>query len=108
MEIVIRAAIAFFILWLITRAAGRATLGELSTFDLLLFVTMGDLIQQGITMNDTTLVGGVLAVGTIAIMSVAMGLANTRWPKLGRLLEGRPIVVVMNGKIDRKALRDRK
>ena len=105
MEIVIHAAIAFIVLWLITRASGRATLGELSTFDLLLFVTMGDLIQLGITMNDTTLVGGVLAVGTIAIMSVAMGLANTRWPKLGRLLEGRPIVVVMNGKIDRKALR---
>src|SRR5690625_1653216 len=81
MEIVIRAAVAFFIPWLVTRAAGRATLGELSSFDLLLFVTMGDLIQQGITMNDTSLVGGVLAVGTIAVLSVAMGYAGARWPK---------------------------
>lgn len=105
MEIVIRAAIAFFILWLITRAAGRATLGELSSFDLLLFVTMGDLIQQGITMNDTSLVGGVLAVGTIAVLSVAMGYAGARWPKFGRLVDGKPIIVVHNGKIDRRALR---
>lgn len=105
MEIVIRAAIAFFILWLITRAAGRATLGELSSFDLLLFVTMGDLIQQGITMNDTSLVGGVLAVGTIAVLSVAMGYAGARWPKFGRLVDGKPIIVVHNGKIDQRALR---
>lgn len=105
MEIVIRAAIAFFILWIITRAVGRATLGELSSFDLLLFVTMGDLIQQGITMNDTSLVGGVLAVGTIAILSVTMGYATARWPKVGRLLDGVPIIVVHDGKVDERALR---
>lgn len=105
MEIVIRAAIAFFILWVITRASGRATLGELSSFDLLLFVTMGDLIQQGITMNDTTLAGGVLAVGTIAVLSVAMGYAGARWPKFGRLVDGKPIIVIHNGKIDVRALR---
>lgn len=105
MEIVIRAAIAFFILWLITRTAGRATLGELSSFDLLLFVTMGDLIQQGITMNDTSLAGGVLAVGTIAVLSVVMGYAGARWPKFGRLVDGKPIIVVHNGKLDARALR---
>lgn len=105
MDIVIRAAVAFFILWVITRASGRATLGELSSFDLLLFVTMGDLIQQGITMNDTSLVGGVLAVGTIAALSVLMGYANARWPKFGRLLEGKPIIVVHNGDVNLRALR---
>ncbi|NQD40856.1 DUF421 domain-containing protein, partial [Glutamicibacter halophytocola] len=36
MEIVIRAAAAFIILWLVTRASGRSTLGELSSFELVL------------------------------------------------------------------------
>ena len=40
MEIVIRAATAFIILWLVTRAAGRSTLGELSSFELVLFVVL--------------------------------------------------------------------
>lgn len=52
MDIVIRAAGAFIILWLATRAAGRSTLGELSSFELVLFVVLGDLVQQGITMED--------------------------------------------------------
>lgn len=61
MDIVIRAAAAFIILWLATRAAGRSTLGELSSFELVLFVVLGDLVQQGITMEDRSLVGSLLA-----------------------------------------------
>lgn len=105
MEIVIRAAIAFVILWAVTRASGRSTLGELSSFDLLLFVTMGDLIQQGVTMEDRSLTGGILAVGTIAVLAFVLGLANSRWPRLGRLLQGRPIVLIHNGRVDRRALK---
>src|SRR5690625_3967678 len=105
MEIVIRAAIAVFILWLITRASGRATQGARSSFDLLLFVAVGDLTHQGITLNAPSLPGGALAVGTIAVLSVAMGYAGARWPKFGRLVDGRPIIVVHNGKIDQRALR---
>ena len=52
MEIVVRAVLLFGFLWLITRVVGRSTLGELSTFQLLLFVTMGDLVQQSITQQD--------------------------------------------------------
>ena len=49
MEIVYRAAFVFVFLWLITRVVGRSTLGELSTFQLILFITVGDMIQQAIT-----------------------------------------------------------
>ena len=52
MEIVIRAVVMFAFLWGVTRAVGRSTLGELSTFQLLLYVTMGDLVQQSITQQD--------------------------------------------------------
>jgi uncharacterized membrane protein YcaP (DUF421 family) len=52
MEIVYRALFVFGFLWFVTRVTGRATLGELSTFQLLLYVTMGDLIQQAITQQD--------------------------------------------------------
>lgn len=71
MEIVIRALIIVVFLWVVTRAVGRATLGELSTFELLLYVTMGDLVQQGITQQDFSMTGSMLAVGTFALLTVA-------------------------------------
>lgn len=104
MEIIVRAAIAFVILWLVTRAAGRSTLGELSSFELILFVVLGDLVQQGITMEDRSLTGNLLAVLTMIVLAVILSYANMRWPKVGKITLGRPIVLVRDGIIDRRAL----
>ncbi|GAA0610942.1 hypothetical protein GCM10009547_11220 [Sporichthya brevicatena] len=102
MEIVIRALCAFVFLWLITRAVGRSTLGELSAFELLLFVTMGDLIQGGVTQQDFSFTGAVLAVGTFALLTVAFSYANWRWRPVRPVVHGVPVVVVADGepKID--------
>ena len=104
MDIVIRAAIAFLLLWLLARTSGRGTLGELSSFDLLVFITMGDLIQQGITGEDRTLTGGLLAVSTFVVLTVALNYAMAKWPRVGRTLEGSPIIVLRHGQIRRGAM----
>lgn len=105
-ETVIRAAVAFLILYLITRATGRSTLGELSSFDLLLFITMGDLVQQGITRGDLSLSGGVISVATFGVLAVVFGFANVRWPRgIGNKIAGSPVVLIYRGVIDEKALR---
>jgi uncharacterized membrane protein YcaP (DUF421 family) len=62
MEIVFRSLAVFFFLWIVTRAVGRNSLGELSTFQLLLYVTMGDLVQQAVTQQDYSVTAAVLAV----------------------------------------------
>lgn len=106
MEIVIRAAVIWVFLWLITRAVGRSTLGELSTFDLMLYVTMGDLVQQAVTQQDTSVTGAVLAVGTFALLTVAVSWVNWRWPKTRPVVHGVPVVVVHDGLPAISAMRD--
>jgi uncharacterized membrane protein YcaP (DUF421 family) len=97
MEIVFRAAFIFVFLWFITRVTGRSTLGELSTFQLLLYVTMGDLIQQGTTQQDYSLTGAVLAVGVIALMTVTLAWVNSRSRRVRPLVQGIPLVIVDDG-----------
>ncbi len=97
MEIVVRAAVIFTFLWLVTRAVGRSTLGELSTFELLLYVTMGDLVQQAITQQDYSLTGGMLAVGTFALLTVALSWVQWRFPRSRGLISGRPVLVIRDG-----------
>lgn len=97
MEIVYRAAVVFCFLWVITRAVGRSTLGELSAFELLLFVTMGDLIQQGVTQQDYSLTGSMLAVSTMALFTVAASYVDWRWRKARPVVHGVPVVVVCDG-----------
>ena len=97
MEIVIRAAVMFAFLWLVTRAVGKRELGQLSAFELVLLVSMGDLVQQSITQEDYSVSGGVLTIGTFALLSVLLSWLSWRFPRSRKVLEGRPAVVVRDG-----------
>lgn len=105
MDIVLRAAVVFVFLWLVTRAVGRTTLGELSTFQLVLFVTMGDLAQQGVTQQDYSMTGVVLAIGTFASLTVLLSWLTYRWPQRLVWFRGAPVVVVRDGEPVAAALR---
>jgi len=99
MEIVLRAAATFLFLWLITRVIGKKELAEMSAFELVLIVTIGDLVQQGVTQEDMSVTGSMLAVGTIALLVVAMSYIGFRWRGSTRVIEGVPVVVVDDGSI---------
>jgi uncharacterized membrane protein YcaP (DUF421 family) len=104
-EIVIRAAVLFFFLWGVTRAVGRSTLGELSTFELLLYVAMGDLVQQAVTQQDYSITGGVLAVSVFALLTVILNWTQWRFPRTRSLINGVPLVIVRDGEILKEATR---
>ncbi len=105
MEIVVRALVLFTFLWVVTRAVGRSTLGELSTFELLLYVTMGDLIQQGVTQQDYSVTAAVLAVGTFALLTFALSWLQWRFPRVRPVVTGRPLLVVKDGHVLEDAMR---
>ncbi len=90
MEVVFRAAVIYFFLWFITRVVGKRELGQMSAFELVLLVTMGDLIQQGVTQEDYSVTGAMLAVGTFALLMVAFAHLSWRFPRARPALEGCP------------------
>lgn len=98
MDIVLRAALAFVFLLVLTRVVGRRELSSLEPFDLILLVVIGDLVQQGVTQNDFSVTGMMLAGGTIALLVVLVSYASFRVPLLRPVLEGEPVIVVQEGK----------
>jgi len=97
MEIVYRALFVFAFLWLITRVVGRSTLGELSTFQLILFITVGDMMQQAVTQQDYSVTGGVLAVSVFTLLTLLLTWVNARWTRVRSLTHGIAVVVVNRG-----------
>lgn len=106
MEIVLRALAIYLFLWLITRAIGRSTLGELSTFQLLIYVTMGDLVQQAVTSQDYSVTAGMLGISTFALVTVAVGWTQWRFPRVRPVTAGRPVMVWRDGRPLEDILRD--
>jgi uncharacterized membrane protein YcaP (DUF421 family) len=108
MDIVIRAAIAFSFVFLLTRVVGRRELSSLEPFDLIMLIMLGDLVQQGVTQSDYSVTGILLAAGTIALMAVLVSYLSFRFKRLRPILDGEPLVILQDGKpIDANLRRER-
>jgi uncharacterized membrane protein YcaP (DUF421 family) len=105
MDIVIRATVAFLFILLLTRIVGRRELNTIEPFDLILLVTIGDLVQQGVTQNDFSVTGLILATGTIAVLTVLFSYLPWRFQTLRPLLEGVPVILIEDGKVVERNLR---
>jgi uncharacterized membrane protein YcaP (DUF421 family) len=108
MDLVIRAAVIFFLILLITRVIGRRELATMEPFDLVLLVVVGDLVQQGVTQDDYSLTGAALVILTIALLTVVTSLVSYKVPRLRPILEGEPLILLENGRpIERNLRRER-
>ena len=105
MEIIVRASIVYLLLFLIARGTGKRELSQMTVFELILLVTMGDLVQQGVTQEDMSITGAALAVGTLAFWVLVVGMVTFRWKGTRPALEGRPVVVLHGGEPLMEALR---
>jgi len=104
MDIVVRAFLAFCFVFLLTRLIGRRELSSLQPFDLMLLVVVGDLIQQGVTQNDLSFTGLLLAVGVFGLLTLTTSYLGFRFRRVRPLLEPEPLILVENGKVIDKNL----
>jgi uncharacterized membrane protein YcaP (DUF421 family) len=105
MDIVIRAAVIFAFVFALTRMLGRRELNSLEPFDLILLVVTGDLVQQGVTQNDQSITGALLAISTIGVLTVALSYVSFRFKRMRPILNGEPIVLVEDGEVIEPNLR---
>jgi uncharacterized membrane protein YcaP (DUF421 family) len=105
MDIVIRAAIIYAVVFIFTRAIGRRELSSLQPFDLILLIVIGDLIQSGVTQNDLSVTGVLLALCTIGALQVLTSYLSFRFRRIRPVIQGEPIVLVDNGKLLERNMR---
>jgi uncharacterized membrane protein YcaP (DUF421 family) len=105
MDIALRSIFLFFFVYLLMRVLGRRELSSLEPFDLILLVVLGDAIQQGLTQDDYSVTGAMIVISTIGILAVLTSYANFRLSWVRRVLDGRPIVLVQDGKVIERNMR---
>jgi uncharacterized membrane protein YcaP (DUF421 family) len=98
MDLALRAVFIYFFIYLLMRIVGRRELSSLGPFDIILLVVIGDAVQQGLTQDDYSLTGAVIVVTAIALLQVFTSYLSFRFSFLRPVLEGKPIVIVQDGK----------
>jgi uncharacterized membrane protein YcaP (DUF421 family) len=108
MDLVIRTAVMYFVVFGMTRVLGRRELSSLEPFDLILLIVLGDAIQQGLTQDDYSVTGALIVIFTFGTLVVVVSWLNFRFPSLRPLLDGNPLILLEDGKpIERNLRRER-
>ena len=105
MDIALRAAFLYAFVVILMRVMGRRELSSLSPLDLVLLIVLGDAIQQGMTQDDYSITGAVIAVSTIAGVQVGISYLSFRSRRARRVLEGEPVIIIEDGKLIERNLR---
>jgi uncharacterized membrane protein YcaP (DUF421 family) len=105
MDIVIRASVIFFVLYFFIRLMGKRELGQMTPFEFVVLVVIGDLVQQGVTHNDFSLSGALLAVVTIGFWAMVLSWGAYLSHRVESVLDGEPRVIIRDGEIVEENLR---
>ncbi len=94
---VVRAAGLYGFLLVVFRISGRRTLAQVTNFDLILVLIIGDATQQALIGDDFTIITALLAVSTLVVLDVALSWAKQRWHAVDVLVDGLPLPLMLAG-----------
>jgi uncharacterized membrane protein YcaP (DUF421 family) len=99
MDIALRAIVLYCFIVFVMRVTGRRELSALSPVDFVLLIVVGDAIQQGLTQDDYSVTGALIAVSTLAAMQVLSSYLGFKSSRARKVLEGEPIVIIQDGNV---------
>src|SRR6266550_3313634 len=104
-EKVLRAILVYAFLLVAIKVFGRRELGQLTAFDLIVLLTLSNILQNAMIGNDNSLSGG--AIGALVLLSANYAVAFWvfRSRRAERTIEGEPRILIHDGKIQRAAVR---
>ncbi len=97
--LILRSVVVYVFLMVALRLAGRRELGQMTTFDLILLLVLANAVQNSINAGDNSLGGGLVSAATLLGLNFAVGEATYRWRWFERLVQGRPLPLVREGKL---------
>jgi uncharacterized membrane protein YcaP (DUF421 family) len=103
--LVLRAVVVYAFLLAALRIAGRRELAQMTSFDLVLLLVLSNAVQNSLNAGDNSLVGGLVSAVALLGLNWAVAYATWRWRRVERLVQGRPIRIVSEGRVHLGALR---
>ena len=98
-ELVLRCLIIYFFLIVLLRLTGKRQIGQLAPFDLVLLLVLSNAVQNAMTGGDNSVLGGLIPATVLVVVNYFVGRATFKNKKLESLVEGRPEVLIHNGKL---------
>ncbi|MFN2976605.1 DUF421 domain-containing protein [Terriglobus aquaticus] len=105
LEKILRPILVYLALILLLRLFGKRELAQLNPFDLVLLLMLSNTVQNAIIGDDNSLSGGIVGAVALLLTNFLLNRLLFHFPKLDRALQGEQTVLVRDGAVDAKAMK---
>ncbi len=88
------------------RLMGKRQLGQLQPTELVITILLSEIAAAPLESNDTPLINSLFAAGLLVCLEIINSVINLKSPAIRRILQGKPAVIIKNGILDQKKLKD--
>ena len=99
MDSVLRATAIYAFLLLIFRITGKRSMAQITGFDFVLLLIIGEATQQALLGNDFSIMNAFVVIATLMFLELGLSLVKGWVPKLDPVLDSTPLVIVEDGKV---------
>ena len=99
MESVLRSLAVYLFVLVVFRISGKRSLSQITTFDFILLLIIGEATQQALLGNDFSIINACVVISTLVTLDVALSWLEGRFPTFGRVVGSLPVVVLEHGKL---------
>ena len=103
-EFILRGVIIYVILIVLLRLTGKRQVGQMAPFDLVLLLVLSNAVQNSMNGGDNSVIGGIISAVTLVGLNWFVGILTFRSRTAEALIEGRPELLIHNGRLFEKAL----
>jgi uncharacterized membrane protein YcaP (DUF421 family) len=98
-ELILRGVIVYILLIVLLRLTGKRQIGQMAPFDLVLLLVLSNAVQNAINGGDNSVTAGVISAATLVSINYLVGIATFKSKRIEALIEGRPQILIHNGKL---------
>jgi len=103
-ELIVRSVVVYVFLIAILRLTGKRQVGQLAPFDLVLLLVLSNAVQNAMNGGDNSLIGGIISAVTLISLNYAVGRLTYKSKYLEAAIEGRPQVLIHDGRLFKDVL----
>ncbi len=99
MDAVLRAAAIYLFLLMLFRITGKRSLAQITVFDFVLLLIIGEATQQALLGEDYSVINAMIVIATLMALELGFAQLKQWWPAIDPVMESVPLIVVHDGKL---------
>lgn len=103
--LIYKCVVIYFVIIVAMRVMGKREVGELSIFDIVIYLVMSELLAISISEKDESILKSLIAIITLALMQIFVSWILLKSKKSRDIFDGKSVILIHNGHINQEVMR---